>query len=80
MRLRKGNNQQREYTAQLGLIGLEFAAEGPFKESTENSYLVNYRYSTVGLLTNVLGIDFGGETYYFSGSVLQPIVPNRQGR
>lgn len=30
MHLRKGNNQQREYTAQIGLIGLEFAAEGPF--------------------------------------------------
>lgn len=65
MRLRKGNNQQKEYTAQLGLIGLEFAAEGPFQEDTESSYLANYRYSTVGLLTNVLGVDFGGERITF---------------
>lgn len=65
MRLRKGNNQQREYTAQVGLIGLEFAAEGPFKEGAKGSYLANYRYSTVGLLTNVIGLDFGGEKITF---------------
>lgn len=65
MRLRTGNNQQREYTVQAGLIGLEFAAEGPFIEGKESSYLANYRYSTVGLLTNVLGLDFGGEAITF---------------
>ncbi|MEM9673188.1 MAG: TonB-dependent receptor [Bacteroidota bacterium] len=65
MRLRTGNNQQREYTVQAGLIGLEFAAEGPFDEGKESSYLANYRYSTVGLLTNVIGLDFGGEAITF---------------
>lgn len=65
MRLRKGNDHQKEYTAQLGLIGLEFAAEGPFKENFKSSYLANYRYSTVGLLTNVIGLDFGGEKITF---------------
>lgn len=65
MRLRKGNNQQHEYTAQAGLIGLEFAAEGPFQKGYSGSYLVNYRYSTVGILTNGLGLDFGGERISF---------------
>ena len=65
MQLRTGNNQQREYTVQAGLIGLEFAAEGPFTEGGESSYLANYRYSTVGLLTNVIGLDFGGEAISF---------------
>ena len=65
MHLRTGNNQQQEYTAQLGLIGLEFAAEGPFREDYRGSYLANYRYSTVGILTNGLGIDFGGERITF---------------
>ncbi len=65
MRLRKGNNQQQEYTAQAGLIGLEFAAEGPFREDYQGAYLANYRYSTVGILTNVLGLDFGGERITF---------------
>ena len=65
MRLRRGNNQQQEYTAQLGLIGLEFAAEGPFREDYPGSYVANYRYSTVGILTNGLGLDFGGERIAF---------------
>lgn len=65
MQLRRGNSQQREYTVQAGLIGLEFAAEGPFTEGGESSYLANYRYSTVGLLTNVIGLDFGGEAISF---------------
>ncbi len=65
MHLRKGNNQKREYTAQAGLIGLEFAAEGPFRDNYDGSYLVNYRYSTVGILTNGLGLDFGGEQIAF---------------
>jgi len=29
--LRKGNNQKRENTLQLGLIGIDIASEGPFK-------------------------------------------------
>ena len=65
MQLRKGNSQRQEYTAQLGLIGLEFAAEGPFREDYQGSYLANYRYSTVGILTNLLGLDFGGERIAF---------------
>ena len=65
MHLRQGNNRQREYTAQAGLIGLEFAAEGPFRDDYDGSYLVNYRYSTVGILTTGLGLDFGGEQISF---------------
>ena len=64
MNLRKGNNQQREYTAQASLIGLDFAAEGPFKQGGSASYLVNYRYSFTGVLA-AMGVDFGGETIKF---------------
>ena len=49
MHLRKGNNKAREYTFKAGLIGLDFSTEGPIK-TNESSYLVNYRYSTLGLL------------------------------
>ncbi len=49
MHLRKGNNKTREYTFKAGLIGLDFSTEGPIKKN-ESSYLVNYRYSTLGLL------------------------------
>lgn len=59
MRFRKGNNQKNEYTFKAGLIGLEFAAEGPLKKN-QSSFLVNYRYSTLGLL-NTIGLNLVGE-------------------
>lgn len=59
MRFRKGNNQKNEYTVKAGLIGLEFAAEGPFTKG-QSSFLVNYRYSTLGLL-NSIGLNLVGE-------------------
>lgn len=58
LRLRKGNNERREFTAQVGVLGLNVAAEGPLKRSGKGSYLVNYRYSTLGLLKN-LGVNVG---------------------
>ncbi|MFP4094877.1 MAG: TonB-dependent receptor, partial [Cyclobacteriaceae bacterium] len=77
MRLREGNNERREYTVQAGLIGLEFAAEGPFKEGGEASYLANYRYSTVGLLTGVIGLDFGGEVIAFQDLAFHLNLPTQ---
>lgn len=64
MRLRKGNQQKHEFTAQVGLIGLDVAAEGPIGKNGKNSYLANYRYSTVGLLGE-LGVSFGDEQINF---------------
>jgi len=61
MRFRNGNDEQHEFTAQAGLIGFDFAAEGPLSKNEGVSYLINYRYSFVGLLT-AMGVDFGGET------------------
>ncbi len=64
MNLRNGNTRQHEFTAQAGLIGLDLAAEGPMKKGSDNSYLFNYRYSTVGLLGQ-LGVSFGDEQINF---------------
>ena len=56
--LRNGNNQKREYMFQLGALGTEFMVEGPFSKNYNGSYLVNYRFSTTSILTQ-MGIDFG---------------------
>ena len=53
IRLRKGNNKEHEYSAQLGVLGLELAAEGPFKKDYKGSFLFNYRYSTLSILNNL---------------------------
>jgi hypothetical protein len=51
--LRKGNTEKNEYSAQLGVLGLELSAEGPFKKGSKASYLFNYRYSTLSILNNL---------------------------
>lgn len=58
LHLRKGNNQKREYTIQTGFLGLDIAAEGPFKQGYAGSYLINYRYSTLSLLGKI-GVPLG---------------------
>jgi hypothetical protein len=58
LQLRTGNNEKREYTGQVGFNGVEFGAEGPFSKNSKASYLVNYRYSVLGLLQK-LGFNFG---------------------
>lgn len=58
LRLRKGNNEKREYTVQLGVLGLDVATEGPFKKGYAGSYLINYRYSTLTLLGK-MGVPIG---------------------
>ncbi len=56
---RPGSFDKRESRAKIGLLGLDFATEGPLKKG-KSSYLVNYRYSTLGLLSN-MGIYLVGE-------------------
>ncbi|MGB0523555.1 MAG: carboxypeptidase-like regulatory domain-containing protein, partial [Flammeovirgaceae bacterium] len=60
IKLRNGNNEQREYALQAGLLGVDFAFEGPFSKNYNGSYLVNYRYSTLAIF-DVLGIDVVGD-------------------
>lgn len=60
MNLRQGNDEQYEFQVQAGLIGVDLAAEGPISRKSGASFLANYRYSTVGLLSQ-MGVDLGDE-------------------
>ena len=51
MRFRNGNNMRHEYAIQLGVQGIEVAAEGPFSKKNSSSYLFNYRYSILYFLS-----------------------------
>lgn len=64
LKLRRGNNERREFTFQAGVLGIDVAAEGPFSSKHNGSYLVNYRYSTLGLLSKAGILDFGGVTTF----------------
>jgi hypothetical protein len=58
LRLREGNHDKHEFLGQVGFNGFEFGAEGPISKKNNASYLINYRYSTLGLF-HTMGISLG---------------------
>ena len=53
MQMREGNRWERESTFQIGTMGIDFGSEGPFKKGGQASYLFNYRYATMALLSDI---------------------------
>ncbi|MDD4747041.1 MAG: TonB-dependent receptor [Salinivirgaceae bacterium] len=58
LHMRSGNNEKFEFLAQIGFNGFELGAEGPISKRKQSSFLINYRYSTLGVFSK-LGMDFG---------------------
>ncbi len=58
LKLRSGNSEKHEFTAQLGLFGTEISAEGPLSKKKRSSFIMMYRYSTL-VLFGKLGINLG---------------------
>ncbi len=77
MRLRKGNDSRRQNTVQLSLIGLDAATEGYFNKGKKASYLINYRYATVGLLSK-LGVPLGDEDINYQDLSFNLNFPTRK--
>lgn len=60
LKFRKGNTQKRESSFMIGALGLEVGTEGPMGQKYGGSYLINYRYSTLGFL-NKIGLSPTGD-------------------
>lgn len=58
LKMRNGNNLNHEFLGQIGFNGVEFGAEGPISKKNGSSYLINYRYSVLGLM-KAMGFNFG---------------------
>ena len=58
LHLRNGNSEKFEFLGQSGFNGLEVGVEGPLGIGKNSSFIANYRYSMLGLLS-ALGADFG---------------------
>lgn len=56
--LRNGNNDKHEFLGQVGFAGFELMAEGPLAKNSKASYLIDYRYSVLGIF-QLLGFQFG---------------------
>ena len=78
MGLRNGSTTGQEWTAQAGLIGIDLSTEGPFRAGGRSSYLVNYRYSTLGILS-AMGVDLGDEAITFQDLSFHVALPFRKG-
>ncbi|MEL6251631.1 MAG: carboxypeptidase-like regulatory domain-containing protein [Bacteroidota bacterium] len=76
MRLRKGNNKNHEFIIQPSLIGLDLSAEGPLGKSG-SSYLVNYRYSTIGLFA-LMGLEVTPENITYQDLAFNVSVPTKK--
>ncbi len=61
IRVREGNHDKQEYVAQVGFNGFEGGIEGPLGKKKSTSYLINYRYTTLGVFKS-LGINLGTGT------------------
>ncbi|GAB4018452.1 carboxypeptidase-like regulatory domain-containing protein [Spirosoma migulaei] len=77
LRLRRGNNAKREYTVQAGVLGLDVSAEGPIAKNYTGSFLINYRYSTLGLLSKV-GVNIGTGENVFQDLSFNVYLPTRK--
>jgi len=78
LNFRTGNNQKRENSFQLGVIGIEVSTEGPFKKGSNASYLVNYRYSALGLLQKITELDFGDAQINFQDISFKINIPTKK--
>ncbi len=77
MKLRNGNNQQREYSLQAGFLGLDCTFEGPFSRKNPASYLVNYRFSSLAAI-KALGINLVGDAIpYFQDLTFKISAPTK---
>jgi len=77
LNLRKGNNEKHEYTVQAGFLGMDVAAEGPFSKNYKGSYLINYRYSTLSVLSKI-GVPIGDAITNFQDLSYNFYFPTRK--
>ncbi len=63
MQFRNGNADKQETTLQLGSQGIDIGLEGPLSKNKKASFLINYRYSTMGLVGELVDGNFGMPIY-----------------
>lgn len=78
VRLRAGNNEKRESVFGFGLLGTEMTFEGPFKKGYGGSFLVNYRYSTAGLLSQLGLLGSVSGVLTFQDAAFKMVLPTKK--
>ena len=78
VKLRQGNNEKCESTFGFGILGTELTVEGPFKKGYKGSYLLNYRYSTVSLLSKLGLFDELNGSLNFQDAAFKVVLPTKK--
>lgn len=78
VRLRAGNNEKFEAVFGFGLLGTELTLEGPFKKGYGGSFLVNYRYSTIGLVSDIGLVDNVSGALNFQDAAFKILLPTQK--
>lgn len=78
VKLRQGNNEKFESTFGLSVLGTELTFEGPFKKGYKGSFLVNYRYSTVSLLSDLGLFDDLKGALNFQDATFKIVLPTNK--
>lgn len=79
VKLRAGNNRKLETTLGIGLLGTDVTLEGPFKKGYGGSFLFNYRYSTVTLISKLGSVDVPGDLKFQDGAFKIVLPTNKMG-
>lgn len=77
VQLRAGNNEKFEAIAGVGLLGTDLTLEGPFKKGYGGSYLVNYRFSTATLISDLGLIEINGVPK-FQDAAFKIVLPTKK--
>jgi hypothetical protein len=70
--------EKNQFSTQIGLIGLEALVKTAINREKGSFLNASVRYSTVGLLTNVLNVDFGGEKISYTDVNLSAFFPTKK--
>lgn len=76
LNLRNGNIEKLTTEAQISLLGMELGLEGPLSKNGA-SFITRYRYSTVGLLSQ-LGAQFGDENINYQDVMASASFPSKK--
>ncbi len=78
VKLRAGNNEKLEAVFGFGLLGTELTLEGPLKKGYGGSFLVNYRYSTVGLISELGLVNSISGVLKFQDATFKVVLPTQK--
>ncbi|WP_026461271.1 TonB-dependent receptor [Adhaeribacter aquaticus] len=77
VKLRAGNNEKFESVLGVGLLGTDLTLEGPFKKGYGGSFLINYRYSTISLISELGMVNIGGAPK-FQDAAFKVVLPTNK--